>query len=366
MTPKEKFDIWKSSINILIFMEFMKISRSILICLFFFLCSFISNEIEESQYDKALYAVSSLRCHIQQLKNEKDKDLEIDFEAEDIEQLWDAAQHPDHQGLIHLAKHHYDHFEIDEAQDYLDHIWGHFLTYPNFDKNAFITKSMRSKIGPYLLPAKHPFKPIIDSVFATSRVTSNLDTLVAAGFQILHVQESSFIIVAKHPLLPQYLFKLYTDSEVRTRLNKPSWRWLLDRCIGAERIRKLIDKKKIKNFTVAEKWLYPLPPIPANGVQHPLVLLVTDLNLVSQNETMEAWRSKVTTQHLDELYIILSHGFGSNFLSGNVPYTKSGKFAFIDTEYPYREITLSKVKKYIAPELHAYWDQLVTKGGRKS
>ena len=50
----------------------------------------------------------------------------------------------------------------------------------------------------------------------------------------------------------------------------------------------------------------------------------------------------------------------------NVPYTQNEKFTFIDTEYPYRDIDLSKVKPYIDPALHAYWDQLVIKGGKRS
>lgn len=118
-------------------------------------------------------------------------------------------------------------------------------------------------------------------------------------------------------------------------------------------------KNKIKHFTVPDKWIYPLPPLPAQGVQHAIVLLVKDMNLVSREEIKEAWKTHVTPRHLDELYIILSHGCGSNFLSSNVPYTKDGKFTFIDTEYPKRKISLNKVKLYIAPELHPYWDELV-------
>lgn len=156
-------------------------------------------------------------------------------------------------------------------------------------------------------------KPNLDAIFSQFRVTANLDSLRQAGFEIHYVKESSFIIVASHPFLPNYLIKLYPDSETRTRLNKPSWQWLVDRCEGAKRIRKLIKKKKIKHFTVPDKWLYPLPPIPTTGIQHPVILLVTDMNLAEKGETREAWRTQITTEHLDELYNILSHGFGSNF-----------------------------------------------------
>jgi len=228
-----------------------------------------------------------------------------------------------------------------------------------------LNKNIKSKITPYLIPETHPKKVILDNIFSTTRVTSNLETLEQAGFQITHIKDSSFIIVAKHPSLKNYLFKLYLDSDSRTRLNKPSWQWLVDRCRGAQIIRTLIKKKKIKHFVVPKKWLYILPPIPAQGTQHLLVLLAEDMRLVSKSETKEAWKTVVTPEHLDELYCILSHGCGSNFLSSNVPYTQDGKFTFIDTEYPHRKINLEKIKLYIDPQLHEYWDNLVKTGNKR-
>jgi hypothetical protein len=332
-------------------------------CFFSFLSTstFAQNSLRDNE--QALYAISSLRCHLQQLNNASD--LDIPFSEEDVDQLWIDAENAEFSELLDEAKCYYDQSTYEQAAVHLDSLWNHALAYQNFDKNPYIDKSMKKLIAPYLIPEKHPSKPILDAIFSHSRVTSSLDTLKEAGFNILYVKDSSYVIVAKHPLLDKYLFKLYTDNEVRTRLNKPSWKWLVDRCEGAERIRKLIKKKKIKNFVVPDKLIYPLPPIAANGVQHPIVLMVTDMQLVSRDETKIAWRTVVTKKHLDELYIVLSHGFGSNFLSSNVPYSKTGKFAFVDTEYPYRKIGLTKVKLYIDPSLHAYWDELVKKGGKK-
>lgn len=108
--------------------------------------------------------------------------------------------------------------------------------------------SASSEIKPYLIPSDHPLKSTLDALFSQSRVTENLETLQAAGFRILHVKESSFMIVASHPSLPGYLLKLYVDSDTRTRYGKPSWKWLKDRCKGAERIRKMIAKKKDKTL----------------------------------------------------------------------------------------------------------------------
>ena len=287
----------------------------------------------------------------------------MSFDEEEVDQLWQAATKlpEEYNSLLQQAKYHCDLADYSEAQDHLDCIRKHLGEYPNFDRNPLIHKWMRYEMASHLLPLSHPMKPILDEIFSFSRVTKNLDTLQQAGFKILRLQASSFIVIAEHPRVKGYLFKIYPDSERRTRYDKPSWRWLLDRCIGAKRIRKIIAKNKIKHFTVPDKWIYPLPPFPTQGVQHVVVLIAKKMHLVSGQETREAWMTQVTTQHLDELYTILKHGCGSNYLSGNIPYTKEGKFTFIDTEYPKRSITLSKIKPYIAPELHPYWDHLIGK-----
>lgn len=136
--------------------------------------------------------------------------------------------------------------------------------------------------------------------------------------------------------------------------------------MGAEKVRNLIEEKKIKFFTVPDKWIYPLPefPKPIKIKQSQLVVLVvTDMNLVSKFETREAWKSIITQEHLDELYCILSHGHGSSGLVRNVPYTKNGTFAFVDTEKPNKLPKYDKAKVFFSKEMQEYWDLLVKTGG---
>lgn len=327
---------------------------------YFYLCLCIYCFHLYGTEEDSLYTISSLYNHIQQINDEESSGSQIPFD-EEIDQLWQAGENSEYKSLLQQAKYYYDQADYREVSNHLDYLWGHLLAYPNFDKNPVIYKSMKAEIAPYLLPQNHPMKPVLDDIFSRSRITHSVETLKEAGFDILFIKDSSFIIVARHHRVPGYLFKMYLDSEIRTRLNKPSWKWLVDRCIGAKRIKKIIKQNKIKHFTVPDKWIYPLPPIPAQCIQHPVILLVQDMNLVKRAETIEAWKTQVTRKHLDELHAILSQGCGSNFLSSNVPYTKDGKFTFIDTEYPKRSITLSKVKIYIASELHAYWDEITKK-----
>lgn len=233
------------------------------------------------------------------------------------------------------------------------------LNYPNFDQSPLINPAMQEMMRPYLIPLNHPAKLVLDAIFSSTRVTENLDSVKAAGFDVMHVKESSFVIVARHKALPGYVFKMYLDSDPRTRYGRESWHWLTDRCIGVERISKMIKKKKIKYFVTPKKYLYPLPLLPTQGPkQHPVILIATDMHVVSTKRSEEAWQTVPNKKLLKELHYILSNGSGSWFLSSNVPYTKEGKFTFIDTEYPKRKITMKKVKDYIAPEFHQYWDSL--------
>lgn len=230
--------------------------------------------------------------------------------------------------------------------------------YPNFYHNPLITKSMREKMTKHLLPRNHKISPIMDALFGGARVTKNEETLLAAGFEITHRQQSSHVILAKHAALPGYIFKIYLDSETKRKKGKPGWYWLTNRCIGVKKIKRLIQKKRLKYFVTPSKWLYPLPYFSKEDKQ-PVLLVVTDMQLASCGENIWAWKNLVTPEILDELYEILSHGYASNFLTGNIPYTKSGKFALIDTEHPKRTINLVKVKNYLSEEMQHYWDTLL-------
>lgn len=230
--------------------------------------------------------------------------------------------------------------------------------YLNFDDNFCLDKHMKKEIKPHLLPADHPLKNTLDQIFSGPRVIENEIAFAEAGFETLQVRPGSFIVIARHPLLPGYLLKLYLDNETRQKDGVPGWKWLVNRCKGAENIRTLIRKKNLKHFIVPDKWLYPLPPDPKG--RHPIVLLVTAMNLVSQQQNKQAWLN-VTEEHLDELYSIISYGYASCDLFGNIQYTKEGKFACIDTEHPKRKLKLSRIRPHLSELMQTYWNKLIGK-----
>ncbi len=246
------------------------------------------------------------------------------------------------------------------AKGPISEYWIHFQTrsYPNFQNNPYLDQRLKTLMAPYLLPLDHPIKSKLDAIFSQSRVTENNETLTEAGFTIIASMPGSFVIVARHPAVPGYVFKLYLDSELRNKDNIPNCEWLARRCIGAEIIRKLIHKKKIRHFTVPDKWLYVLSryPLSKGPNPQPVIVVETDMELESEQVTELAWKTYVKPEHLDELYSIIKHGYGTIRVVSNIPYTKNGKFAFTDTEYPIRKLKLRKVKRYLSEEMQEYWN----------
>lgn len=232
--------------------------------------------------------------------------------------------------------------------------------YPNFANNPLMTRRMRRQMAPYLLPLKSPLKTLCDEIFSDSHVIDTERSLEEAGFQILFEQKRSLIIVAKHPKVDGYLFKIYLTSKKVRKDKMVGWELLTTRCIVAQKIKSIIKKKKIRNFMVADKWLYPLPPPEMQQHEHvePVILVVKDMKIYNRARSRDVWELNVERKHLRELYTIFKKGYGSAYLHANVPFTESGKFAFIDTEYNKRKINLAHARRFLSDEMQIYWEHL--------
>jgi len=232
--------------------------------------------------------------------------------------------------------------------------------YPNFENHPSITKEMRKRIEPHLLPLDHPAKPILDKLFSKKGITETLDSLVEAGFITVSVRPTSYVIVVKHPALPGYLMKIYLESETRIKQEREGWEWLTFRCIGAKNIRNVIKEKKLKYFSVPDKYLYPLP-IASGAYNQPIILICTEMHLLDQEKTNRIWMDQITKEHLKELYELLCVGGSSPHVRWNMPFTKEGKFTCIDTEHPFRRPNFKVVNKYLSPKNAKLWNKIVKK-----
>lgn len=368
--------------------------------------------IERYQKDseKMFYSISSLCFHLDELIQEEKAEIEpneekIVFNEEEIAYLWsEASKNTSFLSQVCKARQYYyqasengdnpalSHALYAKSKHLLNRIWKELdskfferaisasadtdffpnyyraltAAYPHLEKNPTINNKIAKSITPFLIPIDHLLKQSLDDIFEKSRAIKNANAFKEAGFETLFIQNlHSFIRVARHEELPGYLLKVYLDSEPNERARE-GWKYLAKRCEGAANVRELIKSKEMVYFTVPDKWLYVLPVTPSlTSKDQPVLLVVTDMNLVSESETEEAWKTKVTPQHLDELYCVISHGFASSGLVRNVPYTKDKTFAFIDTEKPNKTPKYDKVKQYLSKEMKGYWDKLVKSGGKK-
>lgn len=245
----------------------------------------------------------------------------------------------------------------------------------NLSRYPHLSSRMKKMIAPHVIPNTHTMKPILDSLFGKKRISATEKTLKAAGFKILFKQPRSFIVIASHPALEDtktdYLIKCYLDSETRLKWKKEGWEWLVQRCIGAKLIKKVIKDKKIKYFEVAEKYLYPLPLLDKNPPYkpfystHPVILLTNNLHLVSSDENKYAWYTKMDKKRLNELYVLITHIKGASWRRDNIPYSaEKKKFCFCDTEYATKKAPeFHRIGRELNTKMAQYWNELVSNGG---
>jgi hypothetical protein len=250
-----------------------------------------------------------------------------------------------------------------------DFLLASYIKNKDFENNIAIPYAVKKEMAPYVISDHHPMKRQLDAIFFKVRATQDEKTFLHCGFVPLSIRLQTYVYVARHPRLPGYLVKAYLDTELREKMHKPSWKWLVRRCEGASEIRRVIQQKKIKHFTVADKWIYPLPayPLPPQDeahTRHFALLLVTDMDLVSPEENLQAWKELITPEHLEELYLIISRAKGASYRPDNIAYTHQGQFAFIDTEYPAEGPDYKSIQPYLSEEMRAYWKQLVKSRGK--
>jgi len=352
----------------------------------------------EEPEERAFYALSSLCFYLERKVEESDQENKILFSEEDVQNLWEAAAHSTFFNQIDLAqKHYYEALEKKEgelsskqlfakAKEILNNLWekqnkaliaqegdshfshetkhlnGHFLYEEGgaFKGDLFSLKhpfniNKDKEHSRFLLSSHHWLNDVLENIFGKSNVLKNAHHFEGAGFNILHKRPST-LIIASHPFISGHLVKIFLNDTNKTY--EQMWNNFINRCLGAENIRNLIKKKKLRFFTVPDKWIFVTPDeekIP--------VLVVTKMNLVENSVTRKAWK-QVTKEQLQELYCIISHGYASTRLILNIPLTKEGVFACIDTEQPQRIPLYDHARVYFSHDMQKYWDKLVRTGGK--
>lgn len=228
--------------------------------------------------------------------------------------------------------------------------------------NLLLFFSLGACYEEWQLPDNYPIKPALDAIFSASRVTSSKETLERAGFKIVTKGHYSDTVIARHPKVPGYFFKLYTDDQTWINAEEK----LMHRINGA-----LLAKEIIRihgweaYFVVPQKWLYRLPENP-NYPDKQFILIAEELNIHSKNTNLEKWSSKkVKAEKLDVLYTFLTEGgFVDSIYPFNLPFTHDNKWAIIDTEkYHAWPIPYYILTPYLRYNMQIHWEHLIESGG---
>jgi hypothetical protein len=146
-----------------------------------------------------------------------------------------------------------------------------------------------------------------------------------AGFKILRESENK-ICVASHSSANGYLFKKYVNAGKREDPDDQLKNYKT-RVDGARRVRALISDRGLRNAVAPSKWIRELP---SRFGSH--ILIVERLDLLDDDESKRAYH-RIDEGTLRDLCTVLYAFRGLDSTPKNVPITRDGKVAFIDTEH---------------------------------
>ena len=235
-----------------------------------------------------------------------------------------------------------------------------------YSRPSHISENSWSQAAPYFLPQSHPIKMQLDEIFKKQRAVLSTKSMKKAGFIKTNPQKVTRVFVTRHKNIPGYIFKIYLDSQ-RAHKNKPEDFFWIKRIEGALAIASLLQEKNWESsFKVPKKWIYPLPakPNPPSSFRRINYILVEeDMDLLSTEANKCKWGSqKIDEQLLIKLHTILETlGLRDCAKPDNIPFSKDGKIAFIDTQSHHEwPISYNKLSKYLTKSLQKKW-KLITK-----
>ena len=231
--------------------------------------------------------------------------------------------------------------------------------------NAKVTDQAWQEVLPFLLPEESEIKEKLDALFNDSRAILNSSSLKMAGFTTSRPQEFSLIVVTKHPSFPGYIFKIYLDNEKQKPDNKAQY-YFLRRVKGACAIQKCIDENQLDAFfKVPKKWIYPLPAFEGQVKKYShknFILVVEDMEILSTKANIKAWKSSMVTKELlVGLHRITTEvGLVDCAKIDNIPFSKDGRVAFVDTEsFGFPKVPLYRLKEVIPSHMRSFWSKLI-------
>lgn len=236
-----------------------------------------------------------------------------------------------------------------------------------YERPSTCPEDVWTAMQPYFLPYNHPIKHKLDRFCSQHRVLASKSSLEKAGFTDPESGSDTNAYVMKHPRMPGYVFKAYTD---RQSINDGDR--LLRRLLGAAAVQNTLDTYGFNHLIkVPKKWIYPLPPGPsAKKGSHPkhFMLVAQDVGVLSRGGNAYEWKNSMDYELLTAIYIVIQDNrMIDSIRISNIPFCYDGKVAFIDTEFfdipeSYAEIRYWKLFDYLSSEMAAYLKRLAENG----
>lgn len=233
-----------------------------------------------------------------------------------------------------------------------------------YEKSPHVSEDAWNIVEPYFLPLDHPMKTALDKIFNVYRATASHQALKKAGFSFKLPRDDRRVTVAKHSKLKGLLIKIFLDTQ---NTHQEEWKMWIRRIQGAQCIQAGLDKHGYNHIMkTPQKWIYPLPPTPLEGegqFRQNFILVVENMRILSEEENRVKYRLAMNKEKMDALYIMLTEYvlIDSVYLD-NIPFSKDGKIAFIDTEHfltKLKPLKLHRLTKYFSPIMQEYWRHLI-------
>lgn len=210
----------------------------------------------------------------------------------------------------------------------------------------------------YFLPKEFIVHKKLKKIFERCKSSDfNSTTMTLLGFKLLPKKNKRKIFVGFHNEIKGYAVKFFNNphgkiSEIDL---------FIKRIQGAELIRSYIEKNLLMDyFKVPKKWIWKIP----NIKQMRYLLLVEDMDLLSSHANIKKWKKEnfENTFLLNLYYIIKDVGLLDSLYIDNIPFSKDGKIAFIDTEhYSHKKIQFNILSYYLSEESKYKWEKISTR-----
>lgn len=233
----------------------------------------------------------------------------------------------------------------------------------SYPYNPDVSQEVWQQLEPYFLPYDHPVKKKLDRLFSKKRATATLESFRKAGFLNAKFREPTNIVVGLNSELKGFVIKAYLDSQPPLC----EWENWLKRIRGAERVRNCIQAHHFKDCLVPHKWIYPLPREPKgakSAARKHFILVVEEMPILKAQDNLKAFNQKMTKRLLTQLYTVIQEcGLIDSVYPDNIPFTREGQIAFIDTEHSgLSPIPFHVLSSFLSPNMQTTLQNLINTG----